>query len=188
VLWIVLAINAATFVMMLAASLVAGSSSLLSGGLDNLGDAITYAVSLAVVSSSAQVKARVALIKAALIAGAALAVAGQIVWRLVNPTVPVFETMGVAAMLNLAANLGCLYLLTPHRHADVNMASVWECSRNDVFEGVAVIVASLGVWFFHAGWPDVVIAILLLILFCRSAIRISVAAVGELDAEHHRPA
>ena len=48
VLMIVLAINLATFVMMLAAAIYSGSSSLLSGSLDNLGDALTYLLSLAV--------------------------------------------------------------------------------------------------------------------------------------------
>lgn len=33
-------------------------------------------------------------------------------------------------------------LLTPYRRPDVNMASVWECSRNDAYEGVTVIVAA----------------------------------------------
>ena len=42
---IVLAINLATFVMMMGAAWFSRSSSLLSGGLDNLGDAFTYAVS-----------------------------------------------------------------------------------------------------------------------------------------------
>ena len=39
---------------------------LLSGGLDNLGDSLTYAVSLAVVGSSLQTKAKVAFLKLAL--------------------------------------------------------------------------------------------------------------------------
>ena len=49
VLVIVLLINLATFVMMAVAAWHSHSSSLLSGSLDNLGDALTYAVSLAVV-------------------------------------------------------------------------------------------------------------------------------------------
>jgi Co/Zn/Cd efflux system component len=177
VLTAVLFINAATFAMMLVAALLARSSSLLSGSLDNLGDALTYALSLAVVTASAQAKAKVAMVKACLIAGAALAVAAQIAWRLANPAVPVFEAMGVAALFNLGANLLCLWLLTPYRHADVNMASVWECSRNDVLEGCAVIVATLGVWIFKAGWPDLVIAVALLLLFARSATRVMRSAV-----------
>lgn len=179
VLNIVLAINVATFLMMVGASLYTRSSSLLSGTLDNLGDALTYALSLAVIGASAQAKARVALVKAALIFAAAIAVAVQIAWRLSNPAVPLFEGMGIAAVLNLGANLVCLRLLTPYRHGDVNMASAWECSRNDLFEGLAVIAATLGVWAFKAGWPDLIIAVVLLLLFLRSAWRVFRAAWRE---------
>lgn len=182
VLTAVLLINAATFSMMLVAALLSRSSSLLSGSLDNLGDALTYALSLAVVSASAQAKAKVAMVKACLIAGAALAVAVQIAWRLANPAVPIFGTMGLAALLNLGANLVCLWLLTPYRHADVNMASVWECSRNDVLEGCAVIAAALGVWIFQSGWPDLAIAVALLLLFARSAARVMRSAALGLRA------
>ena len=172
VLAIVLVINALTFVMMIAAAVMSGSSSLLSGALDNLGDATTYALSFAVVGASAAAKARVALFKGLLIMSAAVAVAVQIAWRLTNVEAPVFETMGVAAVLNLAANLVCLRLLTPYRDNDVNMSSVWECSRNDVMEGLAVIAAAVAVWFFSSGWPDVIIATALLIMFSRSATRV----------------
>lgn len=180
VLILVLAINAATFVMMVAAALHAGSSSLLSGGLDNLGDALTYALSLAVVGASATAKARVAVFKGLLILAAAVAVAAQIAWRLRHPEAPLFETMGAAALLNLGANLICLRLLSPYREGDVNMASAWECSRNDVWEGFAVLAAALGVWMFQAGWPDLVVAVALLAMFLRSAVRVLRAALAGL--------
>jgi Co/Zn/Cd efflux system component len=172
VLSIVLAINLLTFLMMLGAAWYSRSSSLLSGGLDNLGDALTYALSIAVVGASGLAKARVALFKGLLILGAALAVGVQIVWRWFNPEVPVFEGMGVAALLNLGANLVCLRLLMPYRNGDINLASAWECSRNDVYEGFAVLAAALGVWLFSAGWPDLLVAVALLLLFLRSAWRV----------------
>jgi Co/Zn/Cd efflux system component len=179
-LW-VLAINAATFLMMVVGSVVSGSSSLLSGTLDNLGDALTYALSLAVVGASTATKARVALLKGMLILGAALVVAAQIVWRLTNPETPIFEAMGVAASLNLAANLVCLRLLYPVRGDDVNMESMWECSRNDIWDGLAVIAASLAVWLFDSGWPDILIAVVLLAVFLRSATRVVRRARQELQ-------
>src|SRR5262249_10761509 len=122
----VLAINCVTFVGMVFASLQSGSSSLLSGTLDNLGDALTYAISFASVGSSNLLKARVALFKGLLIVAASAAVAGQVIWRLAHPGAPLFEVMGIAACLNLFANSVCLSLLSPYRHVDVNMASVWE--------------------------------------------------------------
>ena len=172
VLMIVLVINLATFAMMLAAAIYSGSSSLLSGGLDNLGDALTYLLSLAVIGASGRAKARVVLFKGALILSAALAAAIQIGWRLLHPGVPIFEAIGIAALLNLLANAACLRLLLPYRKGDVNMASAWECSRNDVFEGIAVLAAGAGVGLFSAGWPDLLVASALLLMFLRSAWRV----------------
>ena len=172
VLMIVLAINIATFAMMLTAAIYSGSSSLLSGSLDNLGDALTYLLSLAVIGSSLKAKTNVALVKGMFILGAAVAVAVQIGWRLAHPGVPLFEAMGAAGIANLVFNGICLWLMTPYRHGDVNMASAWECSRNDVFEGIAVLAAAAGVWLFDAGWPDLVIAAALLMLFLHSTWRV----------------
>lgn len=183
VLVLVLVINAVTFLMMITAASLSGSSSLLSGALDNFGDALTYALSLAVVGASRSAKARVALFKGLLIFGAAVAVAVQIGWRISNVETPAFETMGIAALLNLGANLLCLRLLYPYRNGDVNMTSVWECSRNDVMEGFAVIAATLAVWVFGSGWPDILIAIALLVLFLRSASRVLRSAWRELHPE-----
>ena len=181
--WVLL-INVASFLMMVAGALLSGSSSLLSGTLDNLGDALTYALSLAVVGASPTAKARVAFFKGLLILGAAVAVAVHIGWHIVHPASPIVESMGVAALLNLAANLLCLRLLYPYRNEDVNMTSVWECSRNDVLEGLAVILAAVSVWLFESGWPDILVAIALLALFLRSATRVLASAWRELYPEH----
>jgi Co/Zn/Cd efflux system component len=175
-LLIVFAINAVTFVMMVGASWVSGSSALLSGTLDNFGDAVTYGLSFAVVGASAAAKARVALVKGMMILGAAIAVALQIAWRLTHPEMPAVEAMGVASVLNLAANGVCLYLLTPFKAGDLNMSSAWECSRNDVIEGGAVILTTVAVALLGSPWPDLIVAIVLLALFLRSAIRVLSAA------------
>ena len=182
VLAIVLAINVGTFVMMVTAAVWSGASSLLSGTLDNFGDALTYALSFAVVGATVAAKAKVALFKGLLISAAALLVAVQIGWRMFNIETPLFEVMGIAAAINLAANGLCLALLTPHRSDDLNMMSVWECSRNDVYEGVAVIAAAAAVWLFASAWPDLVIAVALLVLFAKSAYRVLVRAWQDLKA------
>ena len=182
VLVAVMVINLVTFGGMVVGAVLSGSSALLSGTLDNLGDALTYAMNLAVVGASIAAKARVAFLKGCLIMLAALAVAVQIAWRLVEPSVPLFGTMSLVAVLNLIANGFCLWLLTPHRHTDVNMSSVWECSRNDVFEGFAVIGAALAVGITADGWPDLFVAVVLLAVFLRSAFRVLRDASRELAA------
>lgn len=183
VLTIVMVINLVSCAMMLAAAIHSGSSSLLSGMLDNLGDATTYLLSLLVIGASQLAKARVALFKGLLILGAALAVAVQIAWRLRHPGTPIFETMGLAALANLGLNVLCLWMLTPYRHGDINMASAWECSRNDVYEGCGVVIAALGVWVFGAGWPDLAVALLLLLLFLHSSWRVLGTAWREVQVQ-----
>ena len=179
---IVLAINALMFFVIVAAALFASSSALLADSLDNLGDALTYALSLYAVSRGASVKARVALFKGALILLAALAVLAQIVYRLFVPGVPVFELMGIFSLVGLGANSVCLVLLARHRHEDVNMSSVWECSRNDIASNLSVFVAAAAVWFTGSGWPDIAVALGLTWLLMRSAIRVISSALAELRA------
>jgi Co/Zn/Cd efflux system component len=124
----------------------------------------------------------VSMFKGVLILGAALFVIGQIAYKVLHPAVPLFDTMGAVAALALAANGTCLALLWKHRGEDVNMASVWECSRNDIAANLAVLVAAAAVWLFASGWPDIVIGALLALLFLRSAIRVLRAAFGALRA------
>jgi Co/Zn/Cd efflux system component len=168
VLWI----NAVMFLVVLGAGLYASSSALLADSLDNLGDALTYALSLYAAGRGDRAKGMVSMFKGALILGAALFVIGQIIYKLLYPGVPLFETMGAVGVLALAANGACLALLWKHRNEDVNMASVWECSRNDIAANVAVLLAAGGVWLLSSGWPDVVIGSLLAVLFLLSALRV----------------
>ena len=179
-LHIVLGINAVMFLVIAVAAVYGGSTALLADSLDNLGDALTYALSLYAVSRGTAVKARVALFKGGLIFLAACVVAAQIIYKLFVPSVPVFEVMGAFSLLALVANSLCLYLLWRHRHEDVNMSSVWECSRNDIASNLAVLLASGAIWITGSGWPDILVALGLVWLLMRSAIRVVSSAMAEL--------
>ena len=181
-LLIVLGINAVMFLIIAVASLYGKSTALLADSLDNLGDALTYGLSLYAVSRGAALKARVALFKGGLIFLGASVVAAQIVYTLFVPSVPLFEVMGAFSLLGLIANGVCLFLLTRHRHEDVNMASVWECSRNDIASNLAVFVAAGAVWLTGSSWPDTVVAVGLVWLLLRSALRVIGSARAELRA------
>jgi Co/Zn/Cd efflux system component len=181
-LQVVLVINALMFVVIVAAAVYGNSTALLADSLDNLGDALTYGLSLYVVSRGAVAKARVALFKGGLIFLAALAVVAQIVYRVIVPGVPLFEVMGAFSLFGLAANSTCLFLLWRHRHEDVNMSSVWECSRNDIAANLSVFVAAGLVWITGAGWPDILVALGLVALLMRSAVRIIRMALAEMRA------
>ena len=179
----VLGINAVMFVVMILAAYAAGSTALLADSLDNLGDALTYGLSLLVVSGTALMKARVALFKGVLIAVATLLLAGQIVYRLLVPAIPVFELMGVFSVIALVGNGCCLALLWRHREGDINMSSVWECSRNDIAGNLSVFLAAGLVWLTASGWPDLIVATGLMVLLLRSAVRVVSSARTEIASE-----
>jgi hypothetical protein len=89
-LWIVIAINASMFLVEMAAGALAGSQALQADALDFLGDATTYAISLAVIGTSIQIRARAAILKAiSLTAEVARSVGcrdnGRSIFELLNP-------------------------------------------------------------------------------------------------------
>ncbi|CAG1011768.1 hypothetical protein BURK2_04358 [Burkholderiales bacterium] len=180
----VLGINAVMFVIELAAGIMAGSTALLSDSLDNLGDALTYGLSLYAVSRGARSKAKVALFKGGLILTAGLFVLWQVAYRIAVPIVPTYETMGLISLLALLANGSCLALLWKHRNEDINMSSVWECSRNDIASNIAVLVAAGAVWLTHSGWPDILTGLALALLFLRSAVKVIRGSIAELKRHH----
>lgn len=177
---IVLFINIVMFFVIAIASQIGKSSALFADSLDDLGDALTYGLSLMVVASSVRAKAKVALFKGALIFLASMAVAGQIAYRFINPAMPIFEYMGIFSILALMANSLCLFLLWQHRHDDINMSSVWECSRNDIATNLSVFIAAGAVWLTDSRYPDVVVGIGLVILLFRSSIRAISSSIIEL--------
>lgn len=179
---IVLGINAVMFMVELAAGLLSGSVSLVADSLDMLGDALVYGFSIYVIARGARMKAKAALFKGGIMAVFGLFVLGQAVYKIVFPQVPVFEAIGVIGLLALAANGLCFALLWRHRADDINMSSVWLCSRNDIIANVSVLFAAAGVWLTHSGWPDILVGLALAALFLRSALFVLREAVTALRA------
>lgn len=179
---IVLALNAVMFVVELAAGLMAGSVSLLADSLDMLGDALVYAFSLWVVGRGLLWKARAATAKAAVMGLFGLFVAGEVVFKLLVPQVPGYEAMGSIGLLALAVNTACFALLWRHRGEDINMRSVWLCSRNDLFANTAVLFAALAVWQTGSPWPDLAVGAGICALFLHSAWGVAAEARRETRA------
>ena len=183
----VLAINIVMFSVEITAGLYAGSTALLADSLDMLGDALVYAFSLYVVGRSDAWKSGAALIKGIIMGVFGLFVLGQAVFKMLNPDVPHYQLIGIVGLLALLANSACLALLWRHRAEDVNMRSVWLCSRNDIIANVSVLVAALGVWLTHSQWPDIVIGLGIAGLFLRSAIHVirdAIRTYGEHVRKH----
>src|SRR5215475_10512959 len=105
---------------------------------------------------------------------------GQVVYKLVDPQLPTAGTMGVVGVLALAVNGACLALLWRHRGEDINMRSVWLCSRNDLIANVSVLLAAWAVWVTASAWPDIAVGGLICAVFLRSAFVIAREAFAEL--------
>lgn len=157
-LWIALVVNAAMFVVELAAGLQAGSVSLLADAIDFAGDAVNYGLSLAVLSMAVVWRSRAAWIKGASMFGYGLFVLGKAAWVLRSGSVPEPLTMGAVAFAAMLANVGVAVLLYTWRNGDANMRSVWICSRNDALSNVAVMLAAAGVFGTGSAWPDLAVA------------------------------
>jgi cation diffusion facilitator family transporter len=168
----VLGINLGMFLVEFVAGLMAASTVLIADSLDMLGDALAYGISLFVVSRHDGWKAVSALIKGGIMALFGLFVLGQAAYKLLHPMTPQFETIGLVGLLALAANAACLWLLWRHRAEDVNMRSVWLCSRNDIIANVSVLLAALGVWLSSSQWPDLLVGLGIAALFLRSAFHV----------------
>ncbi|MDP3529355.1 cation transporter [Methylicorpusculum sp.] len=176
----VLVVNAVMFIVIAAGAFYGRSTALLSDSLDNLGDALTYGLSLYAISQGAPTKAKVALFKGGLIFIGACVVLVQIIQRLIVPALPSYEIMGGFSLAGLVANSLCLFLLWKHRDEDINMSSVWECSRNDIASNLSVFIAAGAVWFFESGWADIFVASCLVILLLNSSFRVIRSALNEL--------
>ncbi|EKE78903.1 cation transporter [Oceanibaculum indicum] len=180
VLLIVLAINAAMFVVEVAAGAIAGSLALYADSVDFAMDAATYGLSFWAIGRAAETRARVALLKGGSLGVIGTAVLGMALWRLYSGAPPEPITMGAIGLLALAANVISAVLLFRWRDGDANVASVWQCTRNDAIGNVLVVLAAVGVFGTGSALPDLIVASLMAALFLNSAFRIIRQARGEL--------
>lgn len=179
-LWLVIAINAAMFLVEMGAGALAGSQALQAAALDFLADAATYGISLAVIGAAVRTRALAATAKAASLTGMALWVLGTTAYQVMIVGVPRAEVMGVVGFMALAANVASVLILMRYKDGDANVRSVWLCSRNDAIGNVAVMLAALAVWGTATKWPDLVVATLMAGLFLTSSARILQQSIAEL--------
>ena len=182
VLGVVLGINAVMFVIELGAAMVARSTALLADSADMLGDVIVYAFSLYVVGRGLLWQSRAALLKGCVMALFGVAVLVEVTTKIAYGINPDGGVMSAVGLLALAANGSVLAALWQHRTQDLNMRSVWLCSRNDVIANVGVLAGALGVVLTGTAWPDVIVGLAIAALFIVSAIDVLRAGLSAVAA------
>ena len=180
VLWIVLGVNLAMFMVEMIAGFSARSVSLQADSLDFLGDTVNYGVSLFVAGMMLRNRAIAAFGKGVTMGLFGVWVLVSSVWKVFAGAPPEPVTMGVVGFIALAANAICFALLSAYRSGDSNMRSVWLCSRNDLIGNCAVVAAALGVARTGAAWPDVGVAVIMPILALQGAAAVVKQARAEI--------
>lgn len=173
VLYIVLAINAAMFVVEFTAGWILNSTALLGDSLDMFGDTLVYAISLFVLHRGVRARAGAALFKSGFLLLFSLLIIGEAIRKSFLGVVPDAGWMGLVGFIALAANLSCLALLYSHRSDDINMSSTWLCSRNDVIANLSVLVAAGLVMLTESLWPDLIVGVGLALLYLHSSIGVA---------------
>lgn len=185
VLYAVLAINVAMFLVEFISGWIARSTALLGDSLDMLGDASVYAMTLYALHSSERTRAGVVLFKGVVMFVFGSTVLVEAVRRSLEGSVPDVGLMGLVGLAALAANAVCFALLYRRRSDDLNMRSTWLCSRNDLIANGSVLLAAGGVALTGTPWPDVAVGVAIALLFLHSAQQVLKASW--LEWRIHRP-
>ncbi|MDH3316184.1 MAG: cation transporter [Gammaproteobacteria bacterium] len=177
---VVIAVNAAMFVVETSSGFYAESMALRADALDFLGDTLTYAITLLVIGQPLRRRAAAAMLKGASLALMGLWVFAATLYQALVLEHPNALVMGSVGLLALAANLASVLLLLRWRDGDANVRSVWLCSRNDAIANVAVILAAAGVFSVGNAVPDLIVAGIIASLFLYSSVKIVAQARREL--------
>ncbi|PAX06495.1 cation diffusion facilitator family transporter [Sphingomonas lenta] len=181
-LWIVVVLNVGFGLAELVGGFVAGSQALKADSLDFLGDGSITLAGLLALAWSERARARVALVQGLFLGALGLGVIAAAVIRALNAEPPEAGLMGGIGLAALVVNVAAALVLARFREGgDAQARAIWLFSRNDALNNVAVIAAAGLVAWTGSGWPDLVVAGIIAIVFLQSAWEIIRDARGELS-------
>lgn len=173
-LWSVLAINFAFFIIEMTTGIISKSMGLIADSLDMLADSFVYGISLFAVGGSITKKKRIA--KLAGYFQITLAIMGfvEVLRRFFgNEKLPDFSTMIIVSIFALTANGICLYILQKSKSKEeAHMKASMIFTSNDVIINLGIIVAGLLVNWLNSSKPDLIIGTVVFALVIQGAIRI----------------
>ncbi len=173
-LWTVLGINFAFFVIEMVTGLISKSMGLVADSLDMLADSFVYGISLFAIGGTLIKKKRIA--KIAGYFQILLATIGflEVLRRFFGAEkLPDFSTMIIVSIFALIANGICLYILQKSKSKDeAHMKASMIFTSNDVIINTGVIIAGLLVYWLNSNKPDLIVGTIVFILVIQGAFRI----------------
>ncbi|RLD55664.1 MAG: cation transporter [Bacteroidetes bacterium] len=174
ILWLVLLINLAFFIIEMTTGLISKSMGLVADSLDMLSDSFVYAISLFAVGGTLVRKKRVT--KLAGYFQIILAVLGfsEVIRRFLEiEQIPDFSIMIIVSIFALIANGISLYLMLQSKNKEeIHMKASLIFTSNDIIINLSVIVAGFIVMFTGSLIPDLIIACIVFVIVIRGAFRI----------------
>lgn len=172
-LWTVLAINFAFFVIEMIAGLLSNSMGLTADSLDMLADAFVYGISLLAIGGSLARKKKIASLTGYFQVTLAIIGFAEVLRRFIAiEKLPDFQTMIIISALALSANATSLYLLQKSKSKDAHIRASTICTSNDVIVNLGVITAALFVHWLNSNKPDLIVGAIVFILVMQGAVRI----------------
>ena len=179
VLIILLAINAAMFVVEIVTGILAQSTGLIADSLDMLADAVGYGIGLYAVGRAASAKINAAFASGYFQMALALIVALDVFRRAVFGSEPEPTYMVLVGLVALVANVTCLGLIAKHRDGGVHMRASWIFSKNDVIANAGVSLGGGLVYVTGVRWPDLIVGAAIAYIVFRGALAIIADARNE---------
>lgn len=181
-LWAVILLNVGYGVVEAIGGFIAESQGVKADALDFIGDGSITLLAILAIGWSALWRARVALLQGIFLALLGVGVLASAAYRVFVENTPEAGLMLVFGLVACAVNITAAGILMKFREGDANVRAVWLFSRNDALGNLALVVGAGLVWVTNTGWPDLVIASVVALLFLQSAweiIRRSVSEVSE---------
>jgi Co/Zn/Cd efflux system component len=171
-LWIVLALNAAMFLVEGVSGWLAQSSGLLADGLDMFADALVYGLSLHAVGRAVALQRRAARVAGLLQLALGLGLVADLVRRLVTGSDPEPAAMAGVSVAALGVNVASLWLLARHRRGGAHLTASYIFTASDVLANLGVMAAGGLVALTGSRLPDLAVGALVAALVLVAAARI----------------
>jgi Co/Zn/Cd efflux system component len=173
VLWIVLIINFAFFILEMLYGWISNSMGLIADSLDMLADSFVYGLSLMVVGHSIIRKKKVAKWSGYFQIGLATIGLVEVLRRFFGmESMPIFQNMIIISILALIANSVSLYLIQKVKSKEARMQASVIFTSNDIIINIGIILAGVLVYFTQSKYPDLIIGTVVFGIVLKGAFRI----------------
>ena len=153
--------------------LMMNSAALLSDAANNSGDVFILGSSILVLSSTTEVKNRLALLKGVIMTVFGLWAFYYAYLGLMGESALTGGTISLIGVMSLAGNSSVALMMYKHQNKDINFLSAFICCRNDAIASAGIIIAGLLVWYLGGSpWPDIIIGTAIATIVCHGGIKI----------------